>query len=75
MMVNGQCTHVLERVCKHENVGMWTDDGGWRIEKVNQRTSSWEKMLGRLAITPSQACSLKKRKDPMLPWKMLFPSR
>ena len=47
-MVNRQCTHVLESVCKDENVEMWTDDGGWSIEKVNKRLSSWGKMLGGL---------------------------
>ena len=47
--MNRQCTHVLERVRKDENVEMWTDDGGRRREKVNKRLSSREKMLGRLA--------------------------
>ena len=28
---------------------MCTDDGRRRIEKVNKRLTSWEKMLGRLA--------------------------
>ena len=47
--MNRQCTHVLDSVCKDENVEMWTYDGGWSIEKVNKRLSSWEKMLGGLA--------------------------
>lgn len=48
-MANRQCTDVLERICKDENVEMWTDDGGWRIGKVHKRLGSWEKMLGKLA--------------------------
>ena len=31
-MAKRQCTDVLEWICKDENVEMWTDDGGWRME-------------------------------------------
>ena len=67
---------MLERVCKDEKLEVWTDDGGWRIEKVNKRFSSWEKMLGRLAkyTFPDMFSEGKERKDPKLPWEMLFPT-
>ena len=64
MMANRQCTDVLERVCKDENVEMRTDDGGWRTEKVSKRLTSWEKMLGRLAKYTSADVFFKEEEGP-----------